>query len=337
MSAAPTIFKKGGTYGVGLARSGGNGQAGQTLNGSSPGAVHNAAPGQATGLLLRLGINPGDMLVMNAKALKGRQGRRGLPENIVAAMYQDYLALKSLSQVGRKYGRTRQSVYDLFRTHGLKCFAKNWKPRIEHGGRVFTPGKNGYYRATTGEREPLHHRLWLDAGRTIPAGWQVSFKDGDCNHLALENLFCDSLINVTLYHQRRLGSRKFFTAEELRRAKCRNAKNSYARRRLKFLAQGLTTTGKVRARKPNFVTPNESPATQVQQRESRLINTRENVLANYHRRAGRFEQAGLTSRGTVPKRGRRFFKRTEQDKAWNQFRATVATAPASNWESIERL
>jgi hypothetical protein len=47
MSAATTIFKKGGTYGVGLARSGGNGQAGQTLNGSSPGAVHNAAPGKA--------------------------------------------------------------------------------------------------------------------------------------------------------------------------------------------------------------------------------------------------------------------------------------------------
>lgn len=312
--------KKGAAYGARVTRKDTNASSAGLNNAtstvSSPDAAHNLRPGF-------------NMLAIVAKSLKGRQGRRGLPENIVAAMYQDYLALHSLTKVGEKYGRTRQAVYDLFHARGLKLYAKNWLPRIEHGGRVFTPGKNGYYRATTGDREPLHHRLWLDAGNTIPAGWQVSFKDGDHTNLALENLFCDSLIGVTIYHQRRLSSRKFFTAEELRQARCRNAKNSYQRCRLKFLARGLTTTGKVRARKPNFIDRNQSPTLQAEQRQTQLANTRANVLANYHRRADRFTGQGLNTRGQ--QRSYRLRGKSDLFRAYEELRAGVNMAGAS-WD-----
>ena len=304
-------------------------------------------------LLSRLGLTPATMsrfasapitlegtLIASARLLKGRQGRRGLPEHIVAAMYQDYLKLHSLTQVGKKYGRTRQSVYCIFRCHGLKCYAKNWQPRIVHGGRVFTPGKSGYYRATSGDREPLHHRLWLDAGNTIPPGWQVSFKDGDKSNFAPENLFCDSLIGVTLYHQRRLGLRKYKTAEELRRAKCRNAIACYQRRRVKFLAAGRTATGKIRARKPNFVHPDESPYVQDQQRRRQLKNTRENVLANYHRRALKLAEQGLTTRGSKPKRRRGLVLLTPLESDYRRFRESISGQPSANWDiscsSLER-
>ena len=280
-------------------------------------------------------ISDPTMLVIVAKSLKGRQGRRGLPANIVDAMYQDYLRLHSLTQVGAKYGRSRQSVYDLFRSHGLKCYAKNWQPRIVHGGRVFTPGKGGYYRATTGNRIALHHQLWLDAGHTIPAGWQISFKDGDQTNFALDNLFCASLIKVTFYHQRRLGTRKFFTADELRRARCVNAKNSYQRRRVEFLKRGLTTTGKVRARKPNFVHPFETPDIQEEQRRRQLVNTREIVLANYHRRAEKFAAQGLNTRGQTPKRRvrRGLILLSPLESDYRRFREAIAPEPSLNWET----
>ena len=282
--------------------------------------------------LNRIGLTREDMLVMTAKSIKGRQGRRGLPEAVTAAMYQDYLGLHSLSAVGRKYGRTRQSVYCLFHTHGLKLDARNFGKRIEHAGRVFTPAKDGYYRATTGDRIALHHLLWLEAGHAIPAGWQVSFKDGDHENFALENLFCDSLIGVTLFHQRRLGKRKYFTPEALRKRKAEIQRNCYQRKKVEFLAKGLTTTGKVRQRHENFIFgPEANMAWRREEMENaRLQNTRQHVLENYYRRKEKFAASGLNTRGQ--KRSYHLRGKSALFKAYEQLREEALPAQEKIYE-----
>jgi len=271
------------------------------------------------------------ILVASAISLKGRQGRRGLPENLAKAMYEDYLQLKSLSAVGRKYGRSRQAVYDLFAGRGWKCYARNWLQRINYGGRVYTPGKNGYFRATSGDRRALHHQMWLDRGNIIPHGYQVSFADGDCTNFAKDNLFCDSLDAVTRHHLRRLGKIKSWTLEERKRRHCENAKACYQRKRVKFLAQGLTTTGKVRQRRENYVHATTSPVYVAEALRQRESDRREQVLASYHRRAERLVKAGLNTRGQS--RTYRVRGKSELQKNYDAFRSTIVTE-GRNWDEM---
>lgn len=316
------ILKKGASYGAALVRDGGRATGGLNSTSSNPGRNTQPAAGVSFEFV--------------AKALKGRQGRRGLPEPVVARMYADYLQLKSLRLVGEKYGRTRQSMFGLFVDRGYKLEERNLHPRIEYGGRVYTTRKSGYYHATTEPRTALHHQIWLDAGRTIPDGYQVSFKDGDKTNFALDNLFCDALINVTLFHQRRLGTKKFQTPEERKRRNNELAKKWYHAKRLEFLARGLTTTGKPRQRKPNFVGPCDTPATQAVQRIRQRNNIREINLGTYERRAERFAAQGLTSRGTVPKRAKKFFRRTELDRQWEALRATMSVPTTDYYDHTRK-
>lgn len=44
------------------------------------------------------------------------------------------------------------------------------------------------YLVTKGDRHPLHRRIWIESGRSIPAGYEVAFRDGDGANYALENL-----------------------------------------------------------------------------------------------------------------------------------------------------
>jgi len=121
-------------------------------------------------------------------------GRRGLPAAAIAQMYADYQRLGSLEKVGALYDRSRQSIFDIFSRRGLKLNAKKFHPVIVHGGRKFTPGKNGYLRDTifrkgrkTGEVQ-LHRVIWEQAHGPIPAGFKICFKDGDRHNCALANL-----------------------------------------------------------------------------------------------------------------------------------------------------
>ena len=140
---------------------------------------------------------------------KGSTGRGGLPEYAVATMYADYQRLHSLSKVGKIYGRTRQSVYDTFRSHGYQLEARNFRQRIIWRDRVFTPGKNGYYRETSGEREPLHHAIWRHHHPgPIPDGCQVSFVNGNKLDAQIGNLFCAPIDEVTRYQQARLKTER---------------------------------------------------------------------------------------------------------------------------------
>jgi len=114
-------------------------------------------------------------------------GRRGMPRPWIDHMYADYKSGLSLAEVGAKYGRTRQSVFDIFKRRHLALRAKQFQPVIEYKGRRFTSqkiaGRHRYLRDTVHRQPPyyLHHIIWIEHHGAIPAGHKVVFKDG--NHL----------------------------------------------------------------------------------------------------------------------------------------------------------
>lgn len=133
-------------------------------------------------------------------------GRRGLPVEWVMQMYADYLRLGSLEKVGKIHNRTRQNMFGIFQTHGLKLNPKKFLPAVDHNGRKYTAqktcGKHRYLRATVGRgagRERyLHHVVWEAAHGPIPRGHKVAFKDGNHLNCTLENL---ELLTPTLTSQ----------------------------------------------------------------------------------------------------------------------------------------
>jgi hypothetical protein len=190
---------------------------------------------------------------MTARAMrKGHYGRRGIPRYAVETMYRDYLDLGSLSKTARIYGRTRQSMWQIFTNHGLELNSRNLHGRIVHRGRSFTPsGRGGYYRETGGGRRPLHHVLWEDrTGRKIPAGWQVTFANGNNTDFRQCNLVCLPIHEVTLLHyKRRFRARASMTSEQ-RDQFWRDHNRDYMRRKAAdFKARGLRSDGK-RFRRP---------------------------------------------------------------------------------------
>ena len=77
-------------------------------------------------------------------------------------MYAEYQAGRSCQQVAAIFGGTRQSVHEVFKSHGLVLRPRHprlW-PKIIYRDRSYTPGKSGYYRATEGDRQMLHHAMW---------------------------------------------------------------------------------------------------------------------------------------------------------------------------------
>lgn len=125
-------------------------------------------------------------------------GRKGMPADFVERMYKAYQDGLSLEEVGWRFGRrTRQSVYEVFRRRGLALrsdLAPRNRRRVElhFQGVDYSPGKDGYLRATSGDRHLLHWRLWEEAHGAIPAGHQIFFRDGNMRNFAVGNLGCES-------------------------------------------------------------------------------------------------------------------------------------------------
>lgn len=83
---------------------------------------------------------------------------------------------------------------------------KGWSPEGTHATR-FQKGqmpaqhvpvgttrvlKDGYVEVKTAEPRTwdlLHHKVWLDAGRELPDGYALRFRDGNKQNCALDNLF----------------------------------------------------------------------------------------------------------------------------------------------------
>lgn len=195
-------------------------------------------------------------LLRQAARLKGRSGRRGLPPAIAAAMVADYARLGSVAKVARAWARTPQAMWELLFSRGCKlkpdsrelCRNRPAGERVKFAGRIFTPSKRGYLRATDGPREPLHHAVWRKHFGPIPAGMQVSFRNGDFKDYRPANLFCGTAAEVTRQHQRRLHPATACLSPFERRAhRKENSLRCYYRKKQERLAAGLRTDGKPRA------------------------------------------------------------------------------------------
>lgn len=119
---------------------------------------------------------------------------RTLEAEVVEAMWAAYQSGKSLEQVGRMFDRTRQSIYGLFQSRGLKLRSKEFLPAVEYQGHKFTAQKTGgrhrYLRATDVRDGTLylHHVIWIERHGPIPPGHKLAFKDGNHRNCAIENL-----------------------------------------------------------------------------------------------------------------------------------------------------
>lgn len=138
-------------------------------------------------------LSPEEVRRAAARAVrKLAYGRGGLPAAVVAQMYADYQRLGSCAAVAALYGRTRETIFQIFKAHGCPLRAKQFKAKLHYGGLDYTfdsaRKRHRYWRATRGDRHPLHRRVWIDSGRSIPAGYEVAFRDGDGANYALENL-----------------------------------------------------------------------------------------------------------------------------------------------------
>ena len=104
------------------------------------------------------------------------------------AMYELYQRGYSLEQVAVTFGVTRQSVYGIFDRHDLARRPKKTLPVIRHGGMSYTMDPDGYCRQTDGDRQYLHHQVWIEAHGTVPDGLDTHHVDGNKAHNEIDNL-----------------------------------------------------------------------------------------------------------------------------------------------------
>ena len=173
-------------------------------------------------------------LAQVGRVQKGSCGRRGLPSWFVADMYDDYKFLGSTYKVARKYGRTAQSVWELFHSHRLamkpepRAIARGRK-RVTFDGRdyIWTTRHDGghthsFFRCSKRDQreQSLQRAMWVKLHGPIPPGWQVSFLNGKSDDVRPDNLFCGTPAEVTQFFAqglrsdgkplvRRLAPRKF--------------------------------------------------------------------------------------------------------------------------------
>lgn len=122
------------------------------------------------------------------KVLKNKHPNRK-NNQVVAAMYSAYQSGMSLEQIAKLYRKTRQCVYDLFRSRGYPLRSKQHKGLTIIDGVRFTETKGGYLRGTFNKKRILAHwYVWEKAHGPIPAGYVIHHKDHDPKNNSLENL-----------------------------------------------------------------------------------------------------------------------------------------------------
>lgn len=107
------------------------------------------------------------------------------------AMYELYQSGFSLSEVGKRYGVTRQSVYSGFKRRGWEMRElPKMKPHQEFNNKKYTKNNFGYYRKTDGDRQLMHRDVWEFYNGPIPEGWDVHHKDEKKSNNDIDNLEC---------------------------------------------------------------------------------------------------------------------------------------------------
>ena len=75
-------------------------------------------------------------------------------------MYNEYQKGFSLSEVGKMFGMTRQSVFSGFKCRKYKMRSKPQLPYQFFDGKKFTLRNHGYYSLTIGKRDLMHRYVW---------------------------------------------------------------------------------------------------------------------------------------------------------------------------------
>lgn len=90
---------------------------------------------------------------------KGRKNNE-----VVAAMYAMYTTpdletgkTRSLTDIGKAYRKSRQAIYDLFKTRGYQLRSKELKGLQVLDGHKFTLTRDGYLRGTINKKRVLMH------------------------------------------------------------------------------------------------------------------------------------------------------------------------------------
>lgn len=103
-------------------------------------------------------------------------------------MYEQYGNGFSLSEVGRMFGVTRQSVYIMFKRRGFELRSKRMLPFLMFNELKFSPQSNGYYRKSNGNRELMHRHVWEYFHGKIPDNHDIHHKDFNRSNNMIENL-----------------------------------------------------------------------------------------------------------------------------------------------------
>jgi len=103
-------------------------------------------------------------------------------------MYQRYLDGFSLSELGKMYGMTRQSVWSGFNKRGYELRTQKTLPFLSFRGEKFTPRNNGYYGRTRGDRKLMHIVVWEFYNGKIPPKHDIHHINHDKTDNRIENL-----------------------------------------------------------------------------------------------------------------------------------------------------
>lgn len=109
-------------------------------------------------------------------------------DNYADEMFALYQSGFSLSQVGKSFGVTRQSVYKVFARRRFELRKIKALPFIVFNGFKYTVRTNGYFAKTKSGRSYLHRDVWMFNNGPIPKGYDVHHINGNKEDNRIINL-----------------------------------------------------------------------------------------------------------------------------------------------------
>lgn len=108
--------------------------------------------------------------------------------NTTNEMYDFYLQGYSISQVGKAFGVSRQTVFQRFKRARKKLRSKTFLPFMVFNGKKYTLRKVGYMGCTDGSRSLMHRDIWIHHNGPILDDCDIHHINGDKTDNRIENL-----------------------------------------------------------------------------------------------------------------------------------------------------